>query len=157
MTEFAELVQQAEYCRDERSISTLQKYTEPHSVLFVETNSLGREIEESILLYLSGGDEIKKLQIQNDLEEIRCELTDNDDIIHHLLASEIIMSYMMYQFGLTKLVRHYDCSGVLDTKKVSSLQSSFLRSLKEYQKITGIIPDINFNQFNQNIYQRRKK
>jgi hypothetical protein len=152
MIELTELVDHAEYYRDEKCMTALQEYVEKRPELFNETSALSREIEETILQYLSSGNDLKRSQIKIDVTALRRELEGND-IIDRLLAQEVITSYLMYQFSLTKLVRHYGYNGVTETRKVSSLQTNFLRSLRDYKKIKGNIPDINFNQINHHIYQ----
>jgi hypothetical protein len=147
--QFAQLIKTAESNKDESSVNELVKYAENNSSIF-HNNTLNRELEEKILLYLSKSDWEKTTEIQAQLDQVHKQIFESvsNSFIEQILAREIYISYILMLLADAKLERHYDHTSGTAMRRMTAIHSRLCRSIKTLNSIRKIpleLVQININ------------
>ena len=133
-------------------MSALKDYVTQTPALSEKSQVMSEEMVEKLLFYIASGDVTKKAKVKAEVEQLREQLIGNKDchIAEQLLAHEISLGLLLLRYCDTKLLRHYDHSSSVETRKMDAIHSRLMRSLKTYAAVKRAIPDfaINLTQLN---------
>jgi len=145
LDELGSFVERAETQRTGQNTTILKTYLDQHPQLLDMTMSMTADIRQKLFLYIANADPHTQETLQVELDTLQkhlASLSEQPNVLHHLLCEEVLTSYLMLRCADVMYARHHGHLSTLALRKMDTAQIRFLRAIKTLTNIHQRLPQI---------------